>query len=390
MKRLLEIELFKIFTNKSSRLLVFVYFGLLLSMALIAMIKFDLGPFKFHLAKQGIFDFPLIWHFNTYIASFLKIFLAIIIVSMVSNEYANKTIKQNLIDGLSKKEFILSKFYTVLLFSVVSTIFVVIISLVLGSIYSKEMSIQLISTDLQFILAYFINLVGFFTLCLFLGLLIKRSAFALGFLLLFYIIENMAYGMLRIPGLWTDEQISGWTEVASKVHANGGKIFAQIMHTGRASHLENMLNGTTIMAPSAVKLSGEIYTDSKGLLPYELPKEMSLEDIKNTQNEYVQAAINAIKAGFDGVEIHGANGYLIDQFLNISSNQRTDEYGGNFKNRNRFLNELLTSVVEAIGVQIGETMTLDYNISIINVMIVILWTIALYLLSIKLLESRDL
>lgn len=156
-------------------------------------------------------------------------------------------------------------------------------------------------------------------------------------------------GYARIPGLWTDEQISGWTEVTSKVHANGGKIFAQIMHTGRASHLENMLNGTTIMAPSAVKLSGEIYTDSKGLLPYELPKEMSLEDIKNTQNEYVQAAINAIKAGFDGVEIHGANGYLIDQFLNISSNQRTDEYGGNFKNRNRFLNELLTSVVEAIG-----------------------------------------
>ena len=104
------------------------------SIALIAAIKFDIGPIKFHLAEQGIFNFPYIWHFNTFVAALLKIFLAIIIVSMMSNEYTYKTIKQNLIDGLSKKEFIASKFLTVVLFSLVSTGFVFVTSLILGII----------------------------------------------------------------------------------------------------------------------------------------------------------------------------------------------------------------------------------------------------------------
>lgn len=156
-------------------------------------------------------------------------------------------------------------------------------------------------------------------------------------------------GYARIPGLWSEDQLKGWKEVTTAVHNKGGKIFAQIMHTGRASHLENMNANTVILAPSAVKLTGEIYTDSKGLLPYETPKAMNIEEIKTAQQEFVQASINAIKAGFDGVEIHGANGYLIDQFLNHASNQRTDDYGGNYTNRNRFLVELLEQVTKAIG-----------------------------------------
>jgi len=113
MLRLLNIEFIKLWNNRASKILILAYFILLSCIALIAAIKFDFGFFKFHLAEQGIFNFPYIWHFNTYVAAALKFFLAIVIVSMMANEYSNKTIKQNLIDGLSKKEFILSKFLTV-------------------------------------------------------------------------------------------------------------------------------------------------------------------------------------------------------------------------------------------------------------------------------------
>jgi len=114
MKRLLQIEYIKLWNSRSSRFLIIAYFVLLTSIALIAAIKFDIGPIEFHLADQGIFNFPYIWHFNTFVAAVFKLFLAIVIVSMMSNEYTNKTIKQNLIDGLSKKEFIASKFLTVI------------------------------------------------------------------------------------------------------------------------------------------------------------------------------------------------------------------------------------------------------------------------------------
>src|SRR5690606_19849102 len=122
----------------------------------IAAIKFDFGFFKFHLAEQGIFNFPYIWHFNTYVAAALKFFLAIVIVSMMANEYSNKTIKQNLIDGLSKKEFILSKFLTVAVFALVSTIFVFIISLTLGYIFSSFTETSIVFSDLEYIVAFFI------------------------------------------------------------------------------------------------------------------------------------------------------------------------------------------------------------------------------------------
>ncbi|WP_158973708.1 ABC transporter permease [Cellulophaga sp. L1A9] len=197
MIRLLQIEFIKLWNNRASKVLIIAYFFLITTIALTAAIKFDFGPFKFHLAEQGIFNFPYIWHFNTFVTAFFKLFLAIVIVSMMANEYSNKTIKQNLIDGLSKKEFILSKFLTVLTFSLISTLFVFIVSLALGLAYSDFTEISIIFSDLEFILAYFIKLVGFFSFCLFLGVLIKRSAFALGFLILWQIIELFIRGIIR-------------------------------------------------------------------------------------------------------------------------------------------------------------------------------------------------
>ena len=196
MKRLLSIELQKIWKNKASRVLTLSYFILLTFIALIASIKFDLGIFKFHLAEMGIFNFPFIWHFNAYIAAVLKLFLAIVIVSMMANEYSYGTLKQNLIDGMSKKEFIQSKFITVVLFATVSTIFVFIMSLILGLSYSSYTELGIIFSNLEYLLAYFVKLVGFFSFCLFLGILVKRSAFALGFLLVWNIIEGVINGVL--------------------------------------------------------------------------------------------------------------------------------------------------------------------------------------------------
>lgn len=196
MKRLLSIELQKIWLNKASRILTLTYFILLTFIALIASIKFDLGIFKFHVAEMGIFNFPFIWHFNTYIAAFLKLFLAIVIVSMMANEYSYGTLKQNLIDGMSKKEFILSKFLTVVLFALCSTVFVFVMSLLLGFSFSSYTELSIVFSDLEYLLAFFIKLVGFFSFCLFLGILVKRSAFALGFLLVWYIIESITKGIL--------------------------------------------------------------------------------------------------------------------------------------------------------------------------------------------------
>ncbi|MGO4920700.1 ABC transporter permease [Maribacter spongiicola] len=197
MIRLLQIEFIKLWNNRASKVLIISYFALLTSIALVAAIKFDIGPIKFHLADQGIFNFPYIWHFNTFITAFFKLFLAIVIVSMMSNEYSYKTIKQNLIDGLSKKEFILSKFLTVITFSLVSTIFVFLVSLILGLIYSDFTEISIILSDLEFLLAFFIKLTGFFSFCLFLGVLVKRSAFALGFLILWQVFEGIFRGIIR-------------------------------------------------------------------------------------------------------------------------------------------------------------------------------------------------
>jgi ABC-type transport system involved in multi-copper enzyme maturation permease subunit len=196
MKRLLSIELQKIWKNRASKVLTISYFVILSFIALIASIKFDIGNFKVHFAEMGIFNFPFIWHFNTYIASILKIFLAIIIVSMMANEYSYGTLKQNLIDGMSKKEFILSKFVTVVFFSFVSVVFVFIMSMFLGYSFSSYDEFSIVFSDLEYLLAYFVKLVGFFTFCLFLGVLIKRSAFAIGFLFIWFIGESITRAVL--------------------------------------------------------------------------------------------------------------------------------------------------------------------------------------------------
>lgn len=197
MKRLLQIELQKIWINKASRVLTLTYFILLSFIALIAAIKIDLGPVKLHLAELGIFNFPYIWHFNTYVADFFKFFLAVVIVSMMANEYSYGTLKQNLIDGLSKKEFIQSKFLTVIGFALSSTLFVFLMTLVLGFSFSSYNELGIVFSDLQYLLAYFVKLIGFFSLCLFLGILVKRSAFALGFLIVLYMVEGILHLLLR-------------------------------------------------------------------------------------------------------------------------------------------------------------------------------------------------
>lgn len=197
MVRLLKIELHKLRYNRAARMISIIYFVLITFIALIASIEFNFGDFHFRVADQGIFNFPYIWHFNTYIAAILKLFLAIVIVSMMSNEYSYRTLKQNLIDGLSKKEFILSKFLTVLLFATISTIFIFLVTLILGLVFSDYKEIGIIFSGLQYIGAYFLKLVAFFSFCLFLGILVKRSAFALGFLIVWQIVEWLAYGIMK-------------------------------------------------------------------------------------------------------------------------------------------------------------------------------------------------
>jgi len=196
MKRLLAIELQKIWKNRASRVLTISYFVILSFIALIASINIKIGSFQLHFAEMGIFNFPFIWHFNTYIAAILKFFLAIVIVSMMANEYSYGTLKQNLIDGMSKKEFVLSKFLTVVLFAFVSTFFVFVMSLILGYSFSSYTELSIVFSDMDYLLAYFVKLVGFFSFCLFLGVLVKRSAFAIGFLFVWNIIEGIANGIL--------------------------------------------------------------------------------------------------------------------------------------------------------------------------------------------------
>ncbi|CAI8365366.1 MAG: Uncharacterised protein [Polaribacter sejongensis] len=197
MLRLLSIELHKLKHNTASKVLIIIYFGLLVSIALIAAVKIPFFGKTIHLAEQGIFNFPYIWHFNTYVAATLKFFLLLVIVSMMANEYSNKTLKQNLIDGLSKKQFVLSKFYTVIVFAAISTIFVFIVSLVLGLFYSDYNKLSIITSDLEYLVAFFVKLVGFFSFGLFLGILVKRSAFAIGAMVIWWMIEG-AYWLVAL------------------------------------------------------------------------------------------------------------------------------------------------------------------------------------------------
>jgi N-ethylmaleimide reductase len=156
-------------------------------------------------------------------------------------------------------------------------------------------------------------------------------------------------GYTRIPGIFSAPQVEGWKIVTSAVHAKNGKIFVQLMHTGRITHPANLPPGAHIVAPSAIQPKGQMWTDTQGMQNYPVPHAMTLEEITAARNEYVHAAKNAVAAGFDGVELHGANGYLLDQFINPAANQRTDRYGGSIENRCRFVLEVAAEVALAIG-----------------------------------------
>lgn len=197
MLRLIKIELQKLWLNRASKVLIIISFILPFTILALSSIKFDFfGLFTLELGELGIFNFPIIWHISTFFASYFKFFFAIVVVSMIGNEYSNKTLKQNLIDGLSKQEFILSKFYTIVFFSLCATILLGITTFVIGLIYSSYTETSIIFREVEFLLAYFVKLVGFFSLCLFFGMLLKRSAFALGFLFVLYILEWVTFGLI--------------------------------------------------------------------------------------------------------------------------------------------------------------------------------------------------
>jgi N-ethylmaleimide reductase len=156
-------------------------------------------------------------------------------------------------------------------------------------------------------------------------------------------------GYARIPGLFNAAHVQGWKLTTSAVHARGGKIFVQLMHTGRVSSIANLPRGAEVVGPTSKVLPGEIFTDTLGMQPYSVPREMTDADIRHAVEEYAHAARLAIEAGFDGVELHGANGYLIEQFLNPHVNERSDAYGQGIAGRNRFAIEVATAVAAAIG-----------------------------------------
>jgi len=156
-------------------------------------------------------------------------------------------------------------------------------------------------------------------------------------------------GYARMPGIFSKQQVEGWKKTTSAVHKSGGRIFVQLMHAGRIGHSLNLPAGAKVLAPSAVKAAGQMWTDSQKLQDFPTPKAMTAEEIVNTKAEFVAAAKNAMDAGFDGVELHGANGYLLEQFLSPVSNIRKDNYGGSIENRCRFVLEVATAVAEEIG-----------------------------------------
>ncbi len=158
-------------------------------------------------------------------------------------------------------------------------------------------------------------------------------------------ISLQGYGWTHSPGIYTSEQIEAWKEIVNAVHAQGTPIFLQLWHTGRASHSSFQPNNQLPIAPSAIKIEGAQAHTLDGKKPYETPRALETEEIPRVIEEYRQAAANAKEAGCDGVEIHGANGYLIDEFLQSKTNQRNDKYGGSIENRYRFLKEVVQAVL---------------------------------------------
>ncbi len=158
-------------------------------------------------------------------------------------------------------------------------------------------------------------------------------------------VSHQGIGYPNTPGIFTPEQTAGWLRVVNTVHSQGGLIFAQLQHCGRISHSSHQPDNAIPVAPSALQPDGVAFT-AEGYKPFETPRALEISEIKGIVKQYRMAAENCLLAGFDGVEVHGGNGYLVDQFLRDGTNQRCDEYGGNVANRMRFLNEILDTVTE--------------------------------------------
>jgi N-ethylmaleimide reductase len=158
----------------------------------------------------------------------------------------------------------------------------------------------------------------------------------------------MAKGYVRTPGIYTEAQIESWKAVTDVVHAKGGKIFLQVFHTGRIALPDFLPDRALPVAPSAVRAKGQNYTDA-GMKEFTTPREITKDEIAQTVRDFATAARNAIAAGFDGVELHSASGYLVQQFLSTNANLRSDDYGGSIKNRARFLFEALNAMIGAVG-----------------------------------------
>jgi N-ethylmaleimide reductase len=156
-------------------------------------------------------------------------------------------------------------------------------------------------------------------------------------------------GYPRIPGIFSKAQVDGWKVITDAVHARGAKMFLQLMHCGRIAHPLNLPAGARMLAPSAVAADGEMYTDAEGMKPHPAPQAMTDADIRSTIMEFAQAAKNAVAAGFDGIELHAANGYLLEQFIRPNTNRRTDGYGGPIEKRGRFVLEAVEAAIAAIG-----------------------------------------
>lgn len=198
MIRLLQIEFQKLWSNRLSKALILISLILPFSVLILSSIKINFfGYFTLDLAQTGIFNFPLIWHIIPFFAAFFKFFFAFVVVSMISNEYSNRTLKQNLIDGLSKKEFLTSKFLFILSYTILSTFLIGCAIFIVGLRTSSHTDISVIFIDMEFLLAYFLKLLGFFSLCLFMAVLIKRSAFAFGSVLVLFIIELIIYALIK-------------------------------------------------------------------------------------------------------------------------------------------------------------------------------------------------
>lgn len=199
MIRLLQIELFKLWNNKLVKVLIFMYLGLLSLLALLTAVKFNIGLFTFDLAKEGVFDFPIVWKIAAFITAWFKVFLAIIIINSITMEYSGRTLKQNLIDGLSKREFLFSKFLAVVFFSLVATLFITLLSSLLGWIHSADYTMSDYFEGYVYMLGYFVKHIAFISFCMLVALLIRKSALTLGLVFVWYVFELIILLLIR----WT-------------------------------------------------------------------------------------------------------------------------------------------------------------------------------------------